>query len=100
MDAKSWQILGITSPTASCGKSVIAANLALSIARQPDRSVLLVDMDLQKPQIAEISGAEVRTGIDECSGRTEKSAECTNSSTCWKSAAFSSSLRDFDAQFF
>jgi protein-tyrosine kinase len=54
MDANSWQILGVTSPTAGCGKSVIATNLALSIARQRERSVLLVDMDLQKPQVARL----------------------------------------------
>src|SRR6185437_16710906 len=47
MDMKSWQVLGVTSPTAGCGKSVISVNLALSIARQQERAVLLVDMDLQ-----------------------------------------------------
>src|SRR5262245_26272963 len=44
MDMKSWQLLAVTSPTPGCGKTVVALNLALSIARQPDRQVLLVDM--------------------------------------------------------
>ena len=63
MDRESWQILGVTSPTPGCGKSVIAANLALSISRQPERSVLLVDMDLQKPQIANYLGLKCDQGL-------------------------------------
>jgi Mrp family chromosome partitioning ATPase len=63
MAMKSWQILGITSATAACGKSTIAANLALSIARQPGRSVLLVDMDLQKPQVAKSLGLPCEQGL-------------------------------------
>jgi Mrp family chromosome partitioning ATPase len=52
MDLKEWQIIGVTSATPGCGKTHTAVNLAMSIARQRERSVLLVDMDLQKPQIA------------------------------------------------
>jgi protein-tyrosine kinase len=63
MAMKSWQIVGITSPTAGCGKSTIASNLALSIARQPGKSVLLVDMDLQKPQIAKSLGLSCERGM-------------------------------------
>ena len=63
MDKASWQVLGVTSPTPECGKSVIAANLALSIARQPDRAVLLVDMDLQKAQIADYLGLQCDQGL-------------------------------------
>lgn len=40
MDLKDWRILAITSPTAGCGKTVTALNLAISIARQPQRSIL------------------------------------------------------------
>jgi Mrp family chromosome partitioning ATPase len=63
MSMKSWQVLGITSATAGCGKSTIAANLALSISRQPGRSVLLIDMDLQKPQIAKSLGLRCEQGL-------------------------------------
>ena len=63
MDAKGWQILGIVSPKPGCGKTVTAINLALSIARKPDRSVLLVDMDLQKPQVANSLGMKVESGL-------------------------------------
>ena len=72
MAMKSWQLLGVTSATAGCGKSTIAANLALSIARQPGRSVMLVDMDLQKPQIAKSLGLTCKEGlISVLSGRSK-----------------------------
>jgi protein-tyrosine kinase len=56
MDTSGWTILGVTSPTAQCGKTVTAINLALAIARQPDQSVVLVDLDLQKPRVADYLG--------------------------------------------
>src|SRR5665213_3224799 len=63
MDANSWQFLAITSATAACGKSVTACNLALSIARLAERSVLLVDLDLQKPKVAEYLGLDGDQGV-------------------------------------
>jgi len=63
MDMKSWHMLGVTSPTAGCGKSVISLNLGFSTARQPDRSVLLVDMDFQRPKIADYLGLRCEHGI-------------------------------------
>ena len=56
MGVGGWKVLGITSPTPGCGKTLTAVNLAFSIARQPEQSVLLIDLDLQKPQIANSLG--------------------------------------------
>lgn len=61
MDRRNWRVLAVTSPTAGCGKTVTAVNLALSIARQSEQSVLLVDMDFRRPQIANYLG--LRTGV-------------------------------------
>ena len=75
MDQKGWKILGITSPTPGCGKTVTAINLAFSIARQPDRSVLLVDLDLQKPQVANSIGVKRESGVvSVLEGRTSLSS--------------------------
>lgn len=56
MAAGGWKILGITSPGPGCGKTLTAINLAFSIARHPDQSVILVDLDLQRPQVANSLG--------------------------------------------
>lgn len=65
MDKKSWQFLAVTSPTPGCGKTVTACNLAMSIARLPERSVLLVDLDLRKPTVANYMGVRADVGITE-----------------------------------
>jgi protein-tyrosine kinase len=58
MDANGWKILGVTSPTPACGKTLTAVNLTLSMARQHDRQVALVDLDLRKPDVAKYLGLE------------------------------------------
>src|SRR4051794_28622228 len=63
MDANGWQLLAVTSATAGCGKTVTACNLALSIARLPERSVMLVDLDLRKPKIANYLGINQKSGV-------------------------------------
>jgi protein-tyrosine kinase len=63
MDKKSWQFLAITSPTAGCGKTVTACNLALSISRLPERSVLLVDLDLRRPAVGNYLGTGTNGGV-------------------------------------
>jgi protein-tyrosine kinase len=63
MDHSGWHILAITSATPGCGKTVTACNLAMSIARLAERSVLLVDMDLQKPKVADYLGLNARHGL-------------------------------------
>lgn len=63
MDQKAWRLLAVTSPTAGCGKTLVAANLALSIARLPERPVLLLELDLRKPQLGKTLGLETKSGI-------------------------------------
>ena len=63
MDNAGWQVLAVTSPTAGCGKTVTACNLALSIARLPERSVLLVDLDMRKPKVADYLGIKRDFGL-------------------------------------
>jgi protein-tyrosine kinase len=63
MDKNSWQFLAVTSPTATCGKTVTACNLAMSVARLPERSVLLVDIDMRKPMVTNYLGLASNSGI-------------------------------------
>ena len=63
MDDNGWQFLAVTSATAGCGKSVTSCNLAVSIARLTERSVLLVDLDMQKPKVAEYLGIKEGPGL-------------------------------------
>jgi protein-tyrosine kinase len=62
MDLKGWKTLAVTSPTPRCGKTVTAVNLALSMARQPERQVFLADLDLRKPHVASSLGLKCREG--------------------------------------
>jgi protein-tyrosine kinase len=63
MDLKGWKTLAVTSPTPNCGKTLTAINLALSMARQPERQVLLADLDLRKPHVANSLGLRCRGGV-------------------------------------
>jgi Mrp family chromosome partitioning ATPase len=63
MEENGWRLLAVTSPTPGCGKTFTALNLAMSMARQPDSSVLLVDGDLHKPQISHRLGFSRDTGL-------------------------------------
>lgn len=60
MDQNGWRILGVTSPTPGCGKTVTAINLTFSIARMPYRSVALADLDLRKADVARCLGLPIR----------------------------------------
>ena len=63
MDKKSWQFLAITSPTPGCGKTVTSCNLAISISRLPERTVLLVDLDMRKPMVSQYLGLAKSGGV-------------------------------------
>jgi Mrp family chromosome partitioning ATPase len=57
-----WSRVAITSPTQGCGKSTVALNLALSLARMADTRVLLVELDLRHPSMLTLMG--LPTGQD------------------------------------
>ncbi|MCG8010244.1 MAG: hypothetical protein JAY64_00875 [Candidatus Thiodiazotropha weberae] len=45
LKSNNWNSIAITSPNEGCGKTLTAINLAISMAREVNHSVLLVDMD-------------------------------------------------------
>ena len=57
------QMILITSALAGEGKSFTCINLALSLARERDHTVLLVDADVAKPHISRIFGADDEPGL-------------------------------------
>ncbi len=54
MHEHGWKRLAVTSPTVGCGKTTIAANLALSFARQQDLKIILFDFDLRRPSLHKV----------------------------------------------
>jgi len=55
-----WHRLAVTSPSASCGKSTVCLNLALSLTRQREVSVLVVEMDMRRPSLTRLLGMSQR----------------------------------------
>ena len=65
MRANNWRSLAITSPTEGCGKTLTAINLAISIAREVNQTVLLVDLDLRRPQVQRYLTRNEQPGIND-----------------------------------
>jgi len=57
------QVIGVSSPNAGDGKSLISSNLALSFARDPGRKVILVDCDLRNPALQNYFGISLEPGM-------------------------------------
>ena len=53
MRENEWSSLAITGPSVGVGKSLIAANLAVSISMEVNQTVLLADLDLRRPSLHE-----------------------------------------------
>jgi len=65
MRANNWRTLAITSPNEGAGKSLTALNLAISMARETNHTVLLVDLDLKRPNIHRYLGKAQLPGISD-----------------------------------
>ncbi|TXI06599.1 MAG: tyrosine-protein kinase family protein [Pseudorhodobacter sp.] len=52
--SQGWKRIAVTSPTHGCGKSFVATNLALSLARRPSSRTALIDLDLRRPHLANL----------------------------------------------
>lgn len=61
--ARGWQAVGITSPRVGEGKTLTAVNLAMSLARDVNHTVILVDVNLREPRVHELLGLEPERGI-------------------------------------
>lgn len=58
--------LMITSTVSEEGKSMMAINLAISLAKEHDHTVLLVDTDFRRPSVHKFLGIEPKVGLVHC----------------------------------
>lgn len=65
MDALGYKSIAITSPGDGTGSSLVAINLAISIAMELDRTALLVDANFQNPSIAKLFGIQSELGLSD-----------------------------------
>lgn len=75
MRENGWRRLMITSPTRGCGKTMVAANLALAVQRQVDLSTLLMDFDLIGAQLGKTLGILPEHGVADLLAGTVKPAD-------------------------
>ena len=60
---KNGNLIMVTSALAGEGKSFCTVNLAMSIAMEMDRTVLLVDADVARPTVPKILGLGTEIGL-------------------------------------
>jgi len=60
-----WSTLAISAPTPGAGKSLVAVNLAMSIAMEANQTVLVVDMDLRQPSLHHYFSIEPEYGVQD-----------------------------------
>lgn len=66
LDQLGASTLGVMSAQAGEGKTLTAINLAIAIAADPARTVLLVDFDLRNPNIHRRFGYQPSVGVEDC----------------------------------
>jgi Mrp family chromosome partitioning ATPase len=69
--ANAINTIGIVSAVNGEGKTLTAVNLALSLAMEPNQTVLLLDLDLRRPAIARTLGLNVDRGLESWFGGDE-----------------------------
>jgi len=65
LNEKNWNTLAITSPGSGAGKSLTAINLAMSLAREIDNTVLLIDANLRSPKLDQFFDFDSEYGLSD-----------------------------------
>jgi hypothetical protein len=65
MEENGWRTIAITSPVPACGKTMVSVNLAMSIAQQTNKTVMLVDFDLRRPTVAKYLGLDMDKSLND-----------------------------------
>ncbi len=58
------RVIGIASPADGDGKTLTAVNLALALAAEPNQTILLADLDLRRPSVAQLLGVPEQRGVE------------------------------------
>ncbi|MFM9978679.1 MAG: CpsD/CapB family tyrosine-protein kinase [Sphingomonadaceae bacterium] len=70
-------LFGVTSAAPDAGKSFVTTNVAAALARIPGQRVVLIDLDLRRPSIADRFGLDLEQGIDAwLLGKTDDLRQC------------------------
>ena len=65
MEENNWRTIAVVSPTPASGKTFVAINLAISIAHQPQKTAILVDLDLRRPKVATYLGLHAEKSMND-----------------------------------
>ena len=65
LDARQGRAVAICAASKGNGKTLVAANLAVSLARQLTRSAILVDLDLRNPSVHRCFGLRPESGLSD-----------------------------------
>lgn len=65
MEENGWKTMAVVSPTPASGKTFVSINLAISIAHQPQKTAILLDLDLRRPKIANYLGLNVAQSMND-----------------------------------
>lgn len=65
MNANGWSSLAVTGTEAGAGKTMTAINLAIAMAQETHTSVVLIDLDLQRPQVGAYLGMKFDKGLSD-----------------------------------
>jgi len=76
MDEHRWRTMAVVSPGPDDGSTTTAVNLAISLANDQRHTVLLVEFDLRRPQIAGMLGFEPQMGADDLLSGKARVEEC------------------------
>lgn len=63
--ANQWNTIAVTSPRPGEGKTLTAINLAISLAREVNVTVMLVDVDLRRPSVHKYFGYQPTYGLSD-----------------------------------
>lgn len=63
MRENGWQTLAVVSPSSDDGKSLVAVNLATSIAMEMNHTALLVDANMRRPSVHSYFGLSRKPGL-------------------------------------